>query len=115
MQVQMPFSLAFYRWLLGEENCLSGSDLVQLLDPVLATTYKDLWLLAEEKCRLDADRSLTAARRSAAKQALTLDGRPVADLGLDFTLPGSPTVELCKGGKGVTVTINNLDQYLKVK
>lgn len=104
----------FYRWLLNQESYLTGADLVQL-DPVLARTYKSLTRVAEEKRRIDLDQSLTPAQRQAALQALTLDGCPIADLGLDFTLPGSTTVELRKGGKDIPVTIHNLEQYLKVR
>ena len=43
-----------------------------------------------------------------------MDGCPVEDLGLDFTLPGYPNIELMKGGKDVTVTLENLAQYVKL-
>ena len=104
----------FFRWLLGQERFLTGSDMVQL-DPVFARTYKSLMHIVEEKRRIDQDSSLTSTQRQAAIQALNLDGCSVVDLGLDFTLPGSSTVEIRKGGKDQPVTINNLEQYLKVK
>lgn len=104
----------FFRWLLGQERFLTASDMV-LLDPILAKTYKSLMALVEEKKRIDQDSTLTPAQRQAAIQALNLDGCPVVDLGLDFTLPGSSTIELRKGGKDQPVTINNLEQYLKVR
>ena len=103
----------FFRWLLGQESYLTGSDMVQL-DPILARTYKSLMRVVEEKKRIDQDSSLTPPQRQAALQALNLDGCPVVDLGLDFTLPGSSTIELRKGGKDQPVTIHNLEQYLKV-
>ena len=43
-----------------------------------------------------------------------MDGCPVEDLGLDFTLPGYPNVELRKGGKDITVTLDNLPQYVSL-
>ena len=43
-----------------------------------------------------------------------MDGCPVEDLGLDFTLPGYPNIELMKGGKDVIVTLDNLAQYVKL-
>lgn len=103
----------FFRWLLGQESFLSGADIAHL-DPVLARTYKSLMDVVVEKRRIEHSTSLTPAQRQAAIQALNLDGCPVADLGLDFTLPGSPTIELRKGGKDTAVTVNNLEQYLKV-
>lgn len=39
----------------------------------------------------------------------------VEDLGLDFTLPGFPNIELKKGGKDIPVTIHNLEEYLRVR
>ena len=43
-----------------------------------------------------------------------MDGCPVEDLGLDFTLPGYPNIELMKGGKDLSVTLDNLAQYVKL-
>ena len=45
-------------------------------------------------------------------EALTLQGASVADLGLDFTLPGEPTHELCPGGAQRDVGIDDLDEYV---
>jgi len=38
----------------------------------------------------------------------------VEDLGLDFTLPGYPNIELRKGGKDKGVTLDNLGQYVRL-
>ena len=43
-----------------------------------------------------------------------MDGCPVEDLGLDFTLPGYPNIELRKGGKDRGVTLDNLGQYVRL-
>ena len=113
MQLDLPFSPIFYHWLLGQESFLTGSDLVYI-DPDLARTYKSLNQVVIEKHRIEQDLSLNAAQRQQALQTLTLDGCLIVDLGLDFTLPGSPAIELRKGGKDIPVTIHNLEQYLKV-
>lgn len=47
-------------------------------------------------------------------EALDLDGCPIADLGLDFVLPGYPNVELRRGGRDIPVTIQNLHQYISL-
>ena len=44
-----------------------------------------------------------------------MDGCSVEDLGLDFLLPGHGTIELKKGGKDIGVTLDNLEEYLKVR
>lgn len=43
-----------------------------------------------------------------------MDGCSIEDLGLDFILPGQRTIELKKGGKDIIVTLDNLEEYLKV-
>lgn len=40
------------------------------------------------------------------------DGCPIADLGLNFTLPGHANVELRRNGRDAFVTIQNLHQYV---
>lgn len=50
-----------------------------------------------------------------ALESLNINGCSVEDLGLDFTLPGFPNIELKKGGKDVAVTIYNLEEYLRVR
>ena len=47
-------------------------------------------------------------------KTLTLDGCSIEDLGLDFTLPGYPSIEMKKGGKDVNVTLENMDQYVSL-
>lgn len=113
VQLDLPFSPVFYRWLLGQEHFLTGSDLM-LVDRDLARTFKSLSKVVQQKHAIEHDSNLSAGQRMHALQALTLDGCPIADLGLDFTLPGSAAIELRKGGKDIAVTINNLEQYLKV-
>lgn len=49
-----------------------------------------------------------------ALESLNMNGCSVEDLGLDFTLPGFPNIELKKGGKDIPVTIHNLEEYLRV-
>jgi len=41
-------------------------------------------------------------------------GGSIEDLDLDFVLPGYPNIELKKGGKDIHVTLDNLEEYLKV-
>ena len=43
-----------------------------------------------------------------------MDGCPVEDLGLDFTLPGYPNIELRKGGRDTSVTLDNLASYVSL-
>lgn len=47
-------------------------------------------------------------------ESLDLDGCPIADLGLDFVLPGHANIELCRGGRDTPVTVHNLHQYISL-
>ena len=109
--VDLPFSRPFYQWLLREESALCAADLLNI-DPTIAGTVAQLEEIARKKRRLDDDDKLTATERAARLAALTLDGCPVEELGLDFTLPGYPSVELRKGGKDIAVGLDNLPQYV---
>ena len=44
-----------------------------------------------------------------------MDGCAVEDLDLDFVLPGYANIELKKGGKDIPLTLNNLEEYLRVR
>ena len=59
-------------------------------------------------------RALTAAEKQDKISQLTMDGCPVEELGLDFTLPGYPNIELRKGGRDMTVNLDNLASYVSL-
>ena len=80
--------------------------------------YKDLNFffpgIVRKKRKLEEDPKLSPSEKQLKLKNLTMDGCPVEDLGLDFTLPGYPNIELMKGGKDMTVTLDNLAQYVKL-
>uniref|UniRef100_A0A1I8IXH2 E3 ubiquitin-protein ligase n=1 Tax=Macrostomum lignano TaxID=282301 RepID=A0A1I8IXH2_9PLAT len=114
-KLDLPLSPAFYYWLLGREAELAagGYRMLALVDPVLARTWHQLVQVADRRRQILGDQSHTPATRDLALNALTAElGCPVEELGLDFTLPGYPAVELLPGGSGIPVTIDRLDDYL---
>ncbi|XP_039296101.1 E3 ubiquitin-protein ligase TRIP12 isoform X2 [Nilaparvata lugens] len=111
--LDLPLSVSFYRWLLGEEQQLSLSDLRHVAPEVYRTLVR-LEGLVRMRRAIEADASLGADAKRAQIDALGLDGCRVEDLGLDLTLPGYPHIELRKGGKDVAVTIHNLDEYCRL-
>lgn len=111
--MDLPFSLPFHRWLLGQEHSLSLADLSEVA-PDVHRTLTRLQSVVYQRDTINADTSLTYAERSEQCERLTLDGCSIADLGLDFILPGHPTVELIRGGRDTPVTIHNLDEYLRL-
>jgi len=90
--LDLPFNRPFYQWLLRGEQAFTIRDLLDV-DPTVAGTVTQLETIARKKQRLDDSIA------SVSPEELTLDGCPVEDLGLDFTLPGYPSVELRKGGR----------------
>lgn len=63
---------------------------------------------------MEKDQTLRPHEKAQLIEALDLDTCPIAELGLVFELPGYENIELRKGGSEVSVTIYNLDQYIKV-
>ncbi|KAJ5478904.1 hypothetical protein N7530_004413 [Penicillium desertorum] len=86
---------------------------VKLVDQDLA---KSLFMLKEfvnAKNAVEANKSLSPAHKIEAVQNITVHGAHVDDLGLDFTLPGYPAIELIPGGTDVPLTIENVDIYIE--
>uniref|UniRef100_A0A1B6CDK3 E3 ubiquitin-protein ligase n=1 Tax=Clastoptera arizonana TaxID=38151 RepID=A0A1B6CDK3_9HEMI len=111
--LDLPLSVTFYRWLLGEESTLSLPDLAHVVPDIHRTLLK-FQAVIRQKQEIEADTSLTSEERNTKISALTLDGCCIEDLGLDFVLPGHANVDLRKGGKDIPVTIHNLEEYSKL-
>ena len=79
--------------------------MVSLLFPSFSPYFSLFLLLTVISLQTDEE------KRSRA-QALTLHGAPIDSLGLDFTLPGSPDIELRPRGSDIPVTIFNLHEYI---
>jgi len=110
--LDIPMSPVFYKWLLGRESYFSSSDL-ENVDPLFAKTFYRLEGLVRRKNKLMTEcKSLSSIKE--ALEELTVDGCSIEDLHLDFTLPGYSLVELRKLGRDMTVTIHNLESYLKL-
>eukprot|EP00798_Chlamydomonas_sp_ICE-L_P007521 gene7521-668_t len=62
--------------------------------------------------RLTASLRVHKAAGAKSRTPATLDGVPVEDLSLTFTLPGSPDYLLCPGGDDKCVDSSNLEEYI---
>ncbi|XP_015228229.1 PREDICTED: E3 ubiquitin-protein ligase TRIP12 isoform X7 [Cyprinodon variegatus] len=111
--LDLPLGLPFYKWMLRHETSISSHDLMNI-DPGVAKSIQHLEDIIRQKKRLEQDRSQTREALQQALESLNMNGCSVEDLGLDFTLPGFPNIELKKGGKDVPVTIYNLEEYLRL-
>ncbi|EJY57371.1 AAEL017357-PA, partial [Aedes aegypti] len=111
--LDLPYSIPFYRWLLAEENSIGLPDLDQVAPEVQVTLLR-LNEIVKQRDLIQADLTLDAMEKTEKIEALDLDGCPIADLGLDFVLPGHPNIELRRGGRDTAVTIHNLHQYISL-
>ncbi|KAG5322801.1 TRIPC ligase, partial [Pseudoatta argentina] len=111
--LDLPFSLTFYRWLLGEEHTLTLADLAYVCPDVYRTLSK-LQEVVRKKEVMEKDQTLRPHEKAQLIEALDLDTCPISELGLVFELPGYENIELRKGGSEISVTIYNLDQYIKL-
>jgi E3 ubiquitin-protein ligase TRIP12 len=129
----MPFSIVFYKWILGQEETLNLEDLIHV-DVNLYEQFKKLQTIVfiRDKLMTQKINKMNNKKRLKSKddcqienspctiifdendEKLFLDGCKIDDLSLVFTLPGHPNIELKKGGKDCLVTIQNLDQYVNV-
>ncbi|CAK9822921.1 E3 ubiquitin-protein ligase TRIP12 [Anthophora retusa] len=111
--LDLPFSLTFYRWLLGEEHTLTLGDLAHVC-PDVHRTLSRLQEIVRQKEAIEKDQILRPHEKIQLIDSLNLDGCPISDLGLVFELPGYENIELRKGGSDIPVTSYNLDQYIKL-
>ncbi|KAL9588856.1 MAG: hypothetical protein Q9203_002335 [Teloschistes exilis] len=85
---------------------------VEKVDGQLAQSMKLVKQYASEKKRIEKDKSMPAAAKAKAIQHIAVRGASIEHLGLDFTLPGYPSIELVKGGSEKSVTIENVGEYV---
>ncbi|KAL8718680.1 MAG: hypothetical protein Q9225_004216 [Loekoesia sp. 1 TL-2023] len=85
---------------------------VKTVDSQLAQSLKLVKQYANSKKRIEEDRSMSAMSQAKAIQQITVRGATIDHLGLDFTLPGYPSVELVKEGSEKPVTIENVGEYV---
>lgn len=82
------------------------------VDKPLAKSLKDLWTAVAAKRKIDNDPNVSPADREAAYQTIAVRNARIEDLGLDFTLPGYPHIELEPHGASKEVTIHNVEVYI---
>ncbi|KAF2267328.1 hypothetical protein CC78DRAFT_530919 [Lojkania enalia] len=110
--IDVSFNPTFFR--IGEGNAAVTPSLgsVKSVDNDLANALKLLRRFANAKKQIDENGSLTAAQKVEALQSIAIDDSRVEDLGLDFTLPGYPSIELVDNGQDISVAIDNVDKYV---
>ncbi|GMH10099.1 hypothetical protein Nepgr_011940 [Nepenthes gracilis] len=107
--LDIPFSKAFYKLILGKELNLYD---IQSFDPALGKTLLEFQAVIERQ----KFRKLACGQNAAFEVELDLGFRNtrIEDLCLDFSLPGYPDFVLASGVDHAVVTIDNLEEYVSL-
>jgi E3 ubiquitin-protein ligase TRIP12 len=111
--IDISFNPAFFRIADTLSSVAPSLGTVKLVDQDLANSLFMLKEFVNTKNAVEANMSLSPAHKIEAVQNITVHGAHVDDLGLDFTLPGYPAIELIPGGTDVPLTIENVDIYIE--
>ena len=110
--IDVSFNPMFFRF--GESLSASKSTLaaVRSVDRDLANSLSEVKQFAIAKEEVEKSTHLTAFQKVQALQDIQVKGARIEDLGLDFTLPGYPGIDLIPNGSNVAVTIDNVGKYV---
>ncbi|KAI9712839.1 MAG: Ubiquitin fusion degradation protein 4 [Bogoriella megaspora] len=111
--IDVSFNPTFFRVGEGSHAVSPSLGAVASVDPQLANSLKLLKQFATAKQQIEEDSSLTPSRKARKMSRIEVGGSHVEDLGLDFTLPGYPSIDLIEGGSDKPVTIENVDAYVE--
>lgn len=111
--IDINFNPIFFR--IGDETAGVRPSLgaVKAVDPMLAKSLKLIKKFALAKKEIEEQTTRTAAQKVADMETIIINNTKIDDLCLDFTLPGSPEIELIPNGSEVALSIDNVDLYLE--
>ncbi|KAF2485435.1 hypothetical protein BDY17DRAFT_293599 [Neohortaea acidophila] len=111
--IDISFNPTFFR--IGDDKTTVTPSLgaVAAVDSDLAKSLKMLKKFLGAKQRIEDDRRLSDAQKSAKLAEIRINDARVEDLSLDFTLPGYPHIDLVPNGSGTSVSLDNLGDYIK--
>ncbi|EME50326.1 hypothetical protein DOTSEDRAFT_69002 [Dothistroma septosporum NZE10] len=110
--IDVSFNPTFFR--IGDSSAVAPSlGAVATVDQDLAKSLKMLKKYATAKQRIDEDPRLSAVQKFQKMQQICINDAKVEELGLEFTLPGYPDIDLIPNGATIDVDIGNVDIYVK--
>lgn len=110
--IDISFNPTFFRIGDGSSTVSLSLGAVGAVDENLAKSLKLVKQFSKLKARIDDDANLTLAEKAEAASHVEVQGARLEDLGLDFTLPGYPSIELQPNGSNMTVNIDNVGLYV---
>ncbi|KAM0723772.1 hypothetical protein Q7P37_000762 [Cladosporium fusiforme] len=109
--IDVSLNPTFFR--VGDGGLPLNLGAVATVDQDLARSLKVLKKYASAKQRIDEDTRLSDMQKAAKIDQIRINDAKIEDLGLDFTLPGYPNIELMPSGGDVPVTIENVSGYIR--
>ncbi|GAA6053157.1 hypothetical protein JCM3770_002881 [Rhodotorula araucariae] len=110
--IDVNFSRTLMRLVLEHDVPLTIAS-VSAVDPELGKSLAHLHEYLAAKEEIEADESTSEGERRTKVAAIKIRGASLADLVLDFTLPGRD-IELKEGGNALAVDIDNLAEYIEL-
>ncbi|KAJ5093795.1 hypothetical protein N7456_009656 [Penicillium angulare] len=111
--IDVSFNPAFFRIADTLSSVAPSLGTVKAVDEDLARSLVMLKQFVKAKSAILEDHTFSSQEKQKATQNIVVDGVRVEDLGLDFTLPGYPSIDLVPGGSDISLDINNVDQYVE--
>ncbi|KAI9809580.1 MAG: hypothetical protein M1825_000012 [Sarcosagium campestre] len=111
--IDVSFNPTFFRIGDGRVTVSPSLGAVKAVDEGLAKSLSLLKHFATWKKKIDEDVHLNASQKANMAKEIRIDGVRVEDLGLDFTLPGYPSIELQPNGSNIPVNIDNVGLYVE--
>ncbi|KAK4990001.1 Ubiquitin fusion degradation protein 4 [Elasticomyces elasticus] len=111
--IDVSLNPTFFRIGDGSLDVLPSLGAVAAVDEDLAKSLKLLKHFAGAHRRIAEDPRLTPVQKVHKQSAIEFAGAKIEDIGLDFTLPGYPSIELQPNGANIHVTIDNVGVYVE--
>jgi len=110
--IDISFNPTFFRTALGSSMVAPSLGAVKTVDKGLGTSLNLLRKFAIAAKSIMDRSDLSSEGKEEALGRIIVEKASIDDLGLDFTLPGYPDIELIKNGKDIPITIENVGEYV---
>lgn len=111
--IDVSFNPTFFRITDGINTVTPSLGAVKSVDEDLAQALQTLKQYVTAKKRIEGQSRLNPVQKMQKLSKIQVDGASVEDLGLDFTLPGYPSIELMPNGSNIAVTLENIGTYIE--
>ena len=111
--IDVSFNPTFFR--IGDRSGTIPLSLaaVRTVDAGLAQSLRIVKQFASARKMIEESGKLSAEQKVVTSRELQIDGTSIEELGLDFTLPGYPSIELIDNGSNIPVTMENVSTYIE--